>query len=406
MIQESAENFLDSLLKQVTKGKTLDLSYSLLSNANMSQNENVHSNILAMLLRDSENGFSEVFLAMLKKKFENSFEATKVKEVSREEYVTSEKYGSGMVDLAIRFNSGELLVIENKIYSGDRDNQLNKYIDYFESKKKKAYYIYLTLFDKIPSVFSLSSDIKTKVGERFKILSYRTDILNCIDATLKTDSFSNDIFKSACLQYKMCLEELVMKNMFYEAIRNNFKEYLGLEEQQQEDLYNSVETMHRVNRVLIFINSIMNKIKNLMQESSTLGFLANNLYYVQNQKTKYSIDCFDNFLNSVFQNCDRNLAFGIVCIANTTCKNVNGLGIEYGLRYPSKLTIGIMRGGDPLTLNGLEIKEEKWTKSGNKEWWGYTKTKEKKNKDIWNLDPGECSTEFIKILETYKVYDT
>ena len=101
-------------------------------------------------------------------------------------------------------------------------------------------------------------------------------------------------------------------------------------------------------------------------------------------------------------NCDENLAFGIVCIADTTCDNINGIGIEYDLRYPSKLTIGIMRGGNPSTLDGLEIKQEKWDKSSNKEWWGYIMTKQKQ--DVWNLNLGECSKEFIDIIRTYKVY--
>ena len=335
MLPESDESLLDNLLKQVAKGKTLYLCYSLLSNANMSKNENIHSNILAMLLSNPENEFSKEFVAMLRQKFKDIFKATKIKEVSREEYVTSEKFGSGRVDLAIRFNSGELLIIENKIYSGDRDNQLNKYIDYYENNVKKVFYGYLTLFDKkTPSVSSLSSDIKSKVDERFRTLSYQTDIMNCINAALKSDGNSDERFKSACLQYKMGLGELLIKNMFYETIHNNFKEYLELKEQQQENLYNSVETMHRVNRVLQFFNSLMNKIKNSMQESTTnLDFLVNNLYYVQNQKIKYPIDCFDDFINSVFMNCDENLAFGIVCIADTTCDNINGLGIEYDLGY-------------------------------------------------------------------------
>ena len=405
MLPESDESLLDNLLKQVAKGKTLYLCYSLLSNANMSKNENIHSNILAMLLSNPENEFSKEFVAMLRQKFKDIFKATKIKEVSREEYVTSEKFGSGRVDLAIRFNSGELLIIENKIYSGDRDNQLNKYIDYYENNVKKVFYGYLTLFDKkTPSVSSLSSDIKSKVDERFRTLSYQTDIMNCINAALKSDGNSDERFKSACLQYKMGLGELLIKNMFYETIYNNFKEYLELKEQQQEDLYNSVETMHRVNRVLQFFNSLMNKIKNSMQESTTnLDFLVNNLYYVQNQKIKYPIDCFDDFINSVFINCDEKLAFGIVCIADTTCDNINGLGIEYDLRYPSKLTIGIMRGGKPLTLNGLKIKQEKWAQSTNKDWWGSITTKKKQN--VWDLDLGECSNEFIGVIKTYKVYN-
>ena len=404
MVSDIDAILLDNLLKQVSKGKTLDLSYSLLSKVNMSQNENMHSNILAMLLKNPENEFSIEFVAMLRKKFKDIFEATKIKEVSREEYVTSEKFGSGRVDLAIRFNSGELLVIENKIYSGDRDNQLNKYIDYYENKVKKVFYGYLTLFDeKTPSVSSFSSDFKSKVGERFRTLSYQTDILDCINAALKSDRNSNEMFTAACMQYKMSLGELLIKNMFYEQIHNSFKEYLDLNEQQQEDLYNSVETMHRVNRVLQFFYLVMNKVKNLMQESTSLNFLVNNLYYVQNQKTKYPIDCFDDFINSVFQHCDKNLAFGIVCIANTTCDNVNGLGIEYDLRYPSKLTIGIMRGGNSSSLNELEIKKDKWTKSANKDWWGYITTKQKK--DVWNLDLGKCSKEFVDVIGTYKVYN-
>ena len=402
MLPKSDETFLDNLLKHAAKGKTLDLSYSLLSNTNMSQNENLHSNILAMLLSNPENGFSKEFIAILRKKFKGSFEATKVKEVSREEYIASEKFGSGRVDLAIRFDSGELLILENKIYSGDRDNQLNKYIDYYENNVKKVLYAYLTLFEEnIPSISSLSSDIKSKVGERFRTLSYQTDIMDCVNAALEGDSNSTEMFKTACLQYKLCLGELLIKNMFYETIHNNFKNYLELKEQQQEDLYNSVETMHRVNRVLIFFNSIMNKIKNSMQQSSIgLDFPVNNLYYVQNQKTKYPMDHFDDFLNSVFQHCDKKLAFGIVCIANTMCDNVNGLGIEYDLRYPSKLTIGIMRGGNSSTLNEIKIERQNWTESTNKDWWGYITTKQKK--DIWNLDLGECSNEFITVLELIK----
>lgn len=403
--------YLNQLIKTVSDEKSYpDFRFSLLNASDVLKNENVHSNILAMFLRGPQNEFSDCFCKILSEQFGDNFKNIKIKEVTREKYIKSDKYGEGRVDLEIRFDNGDILIIENKIYAGDHEDQLNKYIDYYENGNfsVNVYYCYLSLFaGNDPSSFSLSPEIKNSIKDRYRPLSYEKDIINCINSVLNSGD-EDVLFHAACQQYKNGLEELMMTKAHYEIVNKWYKSYIILGKTNQEQLMKSVDTLYRVGKLLDFFSELMKTLKNKMMEKE-LGFLVNNLFFIRNQNKRFSINEFNVFQDYIFKNCDHKIAFGIVCLVDKNEEeHASGIGIEYELAYDSRLCIGVMRGGNPNTeeLKGIpQIPGLKASK--NNDWWGENTTE---HINIYKeLDYEKFATMFVNqvsaILDIYKKHN-
>ncbi|MDX1902595.1 MAG: PD-(D/E)XK nuclease family protein [Thermonemataceae bacterium] len=87
----------------------------------------------------------------------------------------------GRIDIWID-DEKSVIVIENKIYAGDQDQQLLRYHTVIDKRFPKAYLFYLNLWGTQPSEQSKQG---LKEGKDFTIISYKTDISKWLESCLK-----------------------------------------------------------------------------------------------------------------------------------------------------------------------------------------------------------------------------
>ncbi|WP_242004862.1 PD-(D/E)XK nuclease family protein [Brachyspira pilosicoli] len=120
---------------------------------NLQRHENYNSNLIAKLLEvnikykeDTELSFVKDFLMYLNNKFNWDYGFNNIKKLKHSDIIIKrEEYaGSRRIDLFISYKKDFAIIIENKIYAGEQDNQLD---DYYKNKKddyKNLYMIFLT----------------------------------------------------------------------------------------------------------------------------------------------------------------------------------------------------------------------------------------------------------------------
>jgi hypothetical protein len=91
--------------------------------------------------------------------------------------LNEEKTKGGRIDILITSNSTNI-IIENKIYARDQDNQLIRYHNF--SKNSPIYY--LTLYGTKPKLTSIKNeDLELIEGTHFKCISYETEIVRWLE---------------------------------------------------------------------------------------------------------------------------------------------------------------------------------------------------------------------------------
>lgn len=159
--------------------------FNIFSVLRMERSENgTHSALLAELLNPSGSHlkgpvFLKLFLKSLQLENYLSIESTLVTtEYFIGEINDADKSG-GRLDILIRDGNNVTISIENKIYAGDQQTQIERYCNY-NAKKNKVFY--LTLLRNEPSIESKGDLVS---GQDFHLLSYRDDIRNWLEQCLK-----------------------------------------------------------------------------------------------------------------------------------------------------------------------------------------------------------------------------
>ncbi|WP_295935501.1 PD-(D/E)XK nuclease family protein [uncultured Alistipes sp.] len=147
----------------------------------------VHSALLAELLNPrGTHGQGVMFLDLFLKYFGIQGIDTGNCEVSVEKpigAINQERTEGGRIDLFISDTRGRCVAIENKIYAGDQDKQLIRYHNYCNGKGWKCpTLLYLTLEGRNPTKQSCG---ELKSGEDYRTISYRTDIVEWLEACRK-----------------------------------------------------------------------------------------------------------------------------------------------------------------------------------------------------------------------------
>jgi hypothetical protein len=148
---------------------------------------------------------------------------------------------NGRVDIIAK-NSDVAIIIENKIWAGDQDNQLYRYSRY---PRKRPYLFYLTLDGRGPSKGSITSPDgaitlqecsevgQYRAGRSFFTMSYSEHILRWLDACLAR-SAGKSYIRENISQYQDLIKSLVgkghdknmdmeMDNHIFDAISNDPK---------------------------------------------------------------------------------------------------------------------------------------------------------------------------------------
>lgn len=106
----------------------------------------------------------------------------------------------GRVDVYV-YSRGISICIENKIYAGDQDMQIERYCNH--NKGKNTVY-YLTLFGEEPSLVSKG---KLENGKDFYMLSYKETILDWLERCLK-EAVESPILRESIKQYIILIKKL------------------------------------------------------------------------------------------------------------------------------------------------------------------------------------------------------
>ena len=164
-----------------------------------------HSALLADLLSPTgSHGQGAVFLKLFIEKLKRLEAYEDVEDFQvRAEASTSE----GRIDILLEKDDA-CIVIENKIYAGDQENQLQRYYDYACSKvgEGQVKIIYLTLHGDDPS-----EDSKGNLGDREVICaSYESDIIDWLKDCIK-ESARVPIIRETLVQYQILLQKLTGK---------------------------------------------------------------------------------------------------------------------------------------------------------------------------------------------------
>ena len=132
----------------------------------------LHSRFLAELLNpNGSHGQGDVFLKIFISDNDiKEFETTNASVIVEKHIGDKTETEGGYIDILIKSGNGKIIIIENKIYADDQDNQLLRYSNY-----SKDNLFYLTLFGNEPDEKSYG---KLEINKDFKLISYKDDILN------------------------------------------------------------------------------------------------------------------------------------------------------------------------------------------------------------------------------------
>lgn len=188
---------IDSLLSTIhaltvvdTKFRREQLShgarFNLFKEMNLETDEvRLHSVFLSLLLdpgksHGQKGRYLKPFIEMLNKRDSASMSMNVDDAIVEIEKYIGPKSGEkgGRIDIFIKDNNGNAVIIENKIYAGDQESQLKRYWNYCQDciangSIRQFKLVYLTLFGKEASDWS-TGDLKEK---DYLCISYKNDII-------------------------------------------------------------------------------------------------------------------------------------------------------------------------------------------------------------------------------------
>ncbi|MEI0702438.1 PD-(D/E)XK nuclease family protein, partial [Brachyspira intermedia] len=304
---------------------------------NLQRHENYNSNLLAKFLEiNIENeatklSFVKDFLIYLNDKFKWGYYGFKSIEelekinhsdirIKREEYAESRR-----IDLFISYKKDFAIIIENKIYAGEQDNQLD---DYYQNKKKdnykNLYMIFLTPSGYEP--YTLSEESKKELGNNFQTLKHSDialwlenileeyDFLNKENEESKDETYHNIKYIK---DYRLLKSAMIQTIHNANMLSNNTKEFdmtkSKIQELLEKNLFEDIQTVEDVEEYKQIFNSVNELLENKKSEIKKnniikyikpyLEFRKKILLYLKsNIELEYSIinenDIIDNINNN------------------------------------------------------------------------------------------------------------
>ena len=179
----------------------------------------LHSRLIAALLNPKgTHGLGGVFLnAFLRNVIGDEFNfKVESTNVSTEQYIGPvTDHSGGIIDILVKDDNGSLIIIENKIYAGDQENQLLRYYNYAKENSNDFRLIYLTLDGHEPSKESLGKKDDT-VYRIYRTASYRDHILRWLEACVK-ETYDKPLIRETLKQYITVIKQLTNQDMETES---------------------------------------------------------------------------------------------------------------------------------------------------------------------------------------------
>ncbi|MBW5381991.1 PDDEXK-like family protein [Brachyspira pilosicoli] len=243
---------------------------------NLQRHENYNSNLIAKLLEvnieyeGAKLSFVKDFLIYLNDKFKWDYYGFKSIEklekinhsdisIKREEYADSRR-----IDLFISYKKDFAIIIENKIYAGEQDNQLD---DYYQNKKKdnykNLYMIFLTPSGYEP--YTLSEKSKKELGNNFQTLKH-SDIALWLEKILDKykslfDENDDESDNKYIEDYRLLKSAMIQTIHNANMISNNTKELDMTKEKirtlLRDNIFNDIQTVEDAEEYKKIFNSVI-----------------------------------------------------------------------------------------------------------------------------------------------------
>lgn len=213
-------------------------NFNIFSVLKVETNEvSTHSRFISELLNPKgvhgqENKFLKAFVEIVEEIVEE-IEYIKINTDTTKVY-TEFPSKNGRVDILLKDAESQSIVIENKVYSDESENQLDHYASDFPHSLK----LYLTLYGEEPS------------NGEFKSISYENDILKWLERC-KELAVDAPILRESIAQYINLLKKLTNQNLYRKMSekitervlkdRNSFNAFKTLMNAKREVIYNSLK---------------------------------------------------------------------------------------------------------------------------------------------------------------------
>lgn len=324
-IVSQAHELQNSIIQHI---KTLPGRMNLLDIADISSLENKHSKIIEFFIEPDEEHrhpeYGRMFLDMLREKglpIKGELES-----VQREKIT----HIGRRIDLLIKTDQNEYIIIENKVYAGDLEDQIKDYYDWVKSvsKTNQTYVLYLTLDGRDPSEKSFKGEIRRDLeGKKcYSALSYSEDIIKWLDnMTVKTEN--ENLLQSSIIQYKDTIRglcnrregDVLKKNIAAEKLFRSYDNY------DRESLLKVLDAVNLFNEGIVFtvVVNFLSELKKTLEENFSNS--NNKVYYIIDQEREAS---FSKWIASAIKH-QKNLGVEIALEKNQ--EDPYGLAIEFGV---------------------------------------------------------------------------
>lgn len=138
------ENFIEQLVEEnlkFEKDSENGLSdINIFEALDLEEKENYHSKFIAYLIDTNKGHYQKIFAEKFLKKLEKSIKNANFKDLNTEDIKSVEIEfcikDNRRIDILISLSNQRYIIIENKIYAKDQENQLKDYISYITEKAK------------------------------------------------------------------------------------------------------------------------------------------------------------------------------------------------------------------------------------------------------------------------------
>ena len=165
--------------------------------------EVMHSTIIASFLNpNSSHGQKDLFLKLF---FSVVGDKTNIDTTSASVF-TEYPIEDGRIDILVEDNKGKGVIIENKVYASDQNEQLIRYNRFAKNKYRNGYSIYYLTLDGCEA-----SENSAKNVDYIRI-SYKEHIISWIDSCIK-ESSTTPLIRETLVQYRNHLKQLTNQDM-------------------------------------------------------------------------------------------------------------------------------------------------------------------------------------------------
>lgn len=227
--------------------------YSVLETAIKGNEEMMHSSVIASLLdtrgsHGQKYRFLELFLGCLPEQFK-SFDPSDARTACERHIGQKTEDSGGRVDICIENSNEQMIVIENKIFAGDQEHQILRYVEFLRGRPLNRDgvefpVLYLTPDGHSPSDDSTQADgMQCKCGVDYVCISYKDVIVPWLDKCI------NEMEDKPHLKYHLTTYRDIIRKKVLGMDRN--KDIINIIESTEENIKAAREISGQLDEIKI-----------------------------------------------------------------------------------------------------------------------------------------------------------